>query len=569
MKKKNRVQVFEHHTLRVDDASNFKLPHFKALESYGYKTKEKYFAVGNNRIKFNNYVGVIQVRNLTIEVLPKADFEKANETSKDKWHNALIAMLNECKLIKLNAITNAQLKLRSASILDLYYDLFLTETETIFKHGLRKSYQSTEENLNKVKGKILFTSHIRKNAFHKERFYVSHQIFDADNTLNQILRKALLILKSIVHNPNFNVRINKLLLNFENVSEKNITEKTFEKIRFDRNTERYKQAINLAKLIILRYSPDLKGGGENVLAIMFDMNLLYEDYIYRKLKAYQLSSNSSIAVKGQNRVAFWETRGLRADIVVKSPNKCVVIDTKWKVLRDDKPSDADLKQMFVYNLHYDADLSILLYPKTTLNSAEKKPFKREKYNQLNCQVAFVDLFDSKDQLVKNLGERIYKELLEEEFGLNAETIYMRNRHKLLVMVEELHNYGYGNLRIDPSLSASGVYWRCGFVDKVTKTGFIASTWINSLEKKSLNGLITLTAKEMADTFIRENWEFIELCKGNDETYTKWFSEMLSQLDEDELPYAYAEYFSPIGFWKTSKGKEIKTLQGDVKYYLNY
>ena len=413
MKQKNRViQVFEHHTLRVDGESSFRKSHFEALERYGYKTKEKYFAVGNKRIKFNNYVGVIQVKNLTIEVLPKADYERVDDASKDKWRNALITMLNECKLIKLNAITNARLKLRSASILDLYYDLFLSETETIFKHGLRKSYRSNEENLNKVKGKILFTSHIRKNAFHKERFYVAHEVFDADNTLNQILRKALLILKSMVHNPNFNVRINKLLLCFENVSDVNITEKSFEKLRFDRNTERYRQAINLAKLIILRYSPDLKGGGENVLAIMFDMNLLYEDYIYRKLKAYQLSSDNSIVVKGQNRVAFWETRGLRADILVETADKkCIVIDTKWKVLRDDKPSDADLKQMFVYNLHYDADLSILLYPKTTLNSAEKKPFRKEEFKTLNCQVAFIDLFDSNDRLVRNLGKRIYEELV--------------------------------------------------------------------------------------------------------------------------------------------------------------
>ena len=411
-KLKNVIQVFEHHSLRVDDTSSFKMKHFKALEMYGNKTKEKYFTVGNRRIKFNNYVGVIQVRNLTIEVLPKADFEKVNEASKDKWHDALIKMLEECKLIKLNTITNAKLKLRSASILDLYYDLFLFETETIFKHGLRKNYRAAQENLNKVKGKILFTNHIRKNAFHKEHFYVEHQIFDADNMLNQILLKALLILNSIVHNPNFNVRINKLLLNFEDVSEKNITEKTFENIRFDRNTERYRSAINLAKLIILRFSPDLKGGNENVLAIMFDMNLLYEDYVYRKLKRYQLSCDNCIEVKGQNRVVFWETRGLRADIVVKTADdKCIVIDTKWKVLRDKKPSDADLKQMFVYNLHYDSDLSILLYPKTTLDSDDKKPFKKDDYNHLNCQVAFVDLFDGNNKLVKNLGQKIYEELL--------------------------------------------------------------------------------------------------------------------------------------------------------------
>ena len=178
---KNILQVFEHHTLKVDEASAFKMVHFNALEKYGYKTKEKFFSVGNKRIKFNNYVGVIQVKNLTIEILPKADNKGDDKASKDKWHNALITMLKECKLIKLNTISNAKLKLKSASILDLYYDLFLSETETIFKHGLRKNYRSIEENLNKVKGKILFTNHIRKNAFHKERFFVEHKIFDAWN----------------------------------------------------------------------------------------------------------------------------------------------------------------------------------------------------------------------------------------------------------------------------------------------------------------------------------------------------------------------------------------------------
>lgn len=416
---KNIIQVFEHQTLRVDEASNFKMVHFVALEKYGYKTREKYFSVGNKRIKFNNYVGVIQVKNLTIEILPKADNNDDNQISKDKWHNALILMLKECKLIKLNAISNAKLKLKSASILDLYYDLFLEETETIYKHGLRKNYRNVDENLNKVKGKILFTNHIRKNAFHKEKFYVEHKIFDADNKLNQILFKALLILKDIAHNPNHNIRINKLLLNFEDITDKNITEKWFDKLKFDRNTERYRQALTLAKLIILRYSPDLKGGNESVLAIMFDMNILYENYVYRKLKSLQSNPDiPNIKVKEQNRTPFWETRGLRADIVVETEDKYLVIDTKWKVLKDNKPSDSDLKQMFVYNLHYNTNLSILLYPKTSIDSADKKPFKNEKFKELNCQVAFTNLFNDNGKLEKELGLKIYNELLKEEINDN-------------------------------------------------------------------------------------------------------------------------------------------------------
>ena len=401
--------------MKVDETSNFKMTHFNALEKYGYKTKEKYFSIGNKRIKFNNYVGVIQAKNLTIEILPKADNKEDDQLTKDKWHDALILMLKECKLIKLNSVSNAKLKLKSASILDLYYDIFLSETEIIFKHGLRKSYRTIHENLNKVKGKILFTNHIRKNAFHKEKFYVEHKIFDADNKLNQILLKALSILKNIAHNPTHNIRINKLLLNLEGISEKNITEKWFDNIKFDRNTERYRQAVNLAKLIILKYSPDLKGGNENVLAIMFDMNILYENYVFRKLKALQLDPNIPILkVREQNRTPFWETRGLRADIVVETKDKHLVIDTKWKVLKDSKPSDADLKQMFVYNLHYDTDLSILLYPNTGIDTAEKKPFRNEKFKDLNCQVAFTNLFNEKGKLEKELGLKIYNELLREE-----------------------------------------------------------------------------------------------------------------------------------------------------------
>ena len=86
-------------------------------------------------------------------------------------------------------------------------------------------------------------------------------------------------------------------------------------------------------------------------------------------------------------------------------------------MNDNKPSDADLKQMFVYNLHYDTDLSILLYPKTTLSSSDKKPFRDEKFKNQNCQVAFTDLFDNEGKLEKHLGMRIYNELLEKEISI--------------------------------------------------------------------------------------------------------------------------------------------------------
>jgi 5-methylcytosine-specific restriction enzyme subunit McrC len=414
-KGKNIIQVFEHQTLKVDVDHRFTSSHFNALERYGYQTQEKYFSVGNKRIKFSNYVGVIQVKNLTIEILPKADNYVGDEFSKNKWHDALISMLHECKLIKLESISNARLKLKSASILDLYFDVFLTETERLVRQGLLKSYRNVLENLNKVKGRIDFTEHTRRNYLHKERFFVEYKIYDVNNRLNQILLKALIILSRISSNPAFNIRIKRLLLDFERVEETNILSSWFTLLNYNRNSERYKTAIDLAKLIILKYSPDLKGGNENVLAIMFDMNILYENYVYRKLKPLEYNPQIPITkVREQYRQPFWEKRGIRADIVVESESGNFVIDTKWKVLKECNPSDNDLKQAFTYNLHYKSNLCILLHPKTTFETAGKKPYKKDVFKTLSCQVAFIDLFKPDGSPDKKLGYRLYEDLLKDE-----------------------------------------------------------------------------------------------------------------------------------------------------------
>jgi 5-methylcytosine-specific restriction enzyme subunit McrC len=169
----------------------------------------------------------------------------------------------------------------------------------------------------------------------------------------------------------------------------------------------------LAKLIILKYSPDLQGGGENVLAIMFDMNLLYENYIYRKLLQLRKDDTISInSIKEQNRQPFWETKGIKADIIIEGHEKTIVIDTKWKVLNELTPSDADLKQMFVYNLHYQSELSILLYPQTLHLTQEKRAFRHASFNDKYCQLAFINLFDESGRLDRKLGYRIYHDLLK-------------------------------------------------------------------------------------------------------------------------------------------------------------
>ena len=122
-------------------------------------------------------------------------------------------------------------------------------------------------------------------------------------------------------------------------------------------------------MIILNYAPDIKGGDENMLALLFDMNKLWEEYVYRMLKR---ASTEPTKIKFQNRQNFWNTKTIKPDIVIENWNgKDYVIDTKWKMVDPKSPGDDDLKQMYAYNMYWDVDLSMLLYPFCGYNNSVK------------------------------------------------------------------------------------------------------------------------------------------------------------------------------------------------------
>lgn len=148
--------------------------------------------------------------------------------------------------------------------------------------------------------------------------------------------------------------------------------------------------------------------------------------------------------------------------------------------------------------------------------------------------------------------------------------YMLNFQKILYVAGNLHKKGYQNLRIIPSLSPSGLSWRCSFI--TIKQGRIinvyASTWLQDFDGINEKE-IELSIEELTNLFIEKENDFLQNCKGKNEEYVQWFERVLQILKAEELPYAYADYFSPTNFWKTSLENEIPTLPGDEKYYFDY
>jgi len=361
------IQVFEYeHLLYKEHGSGFTKSHWEALGWYNEKHGGSFFSLTPKGVKFNQYVGVIQVDNLTIEILPKIS-RIVGKDEKSKWQKVLIDMLRECRWMQVYAHDNAALRYKPNSILEAYLELFLQECEELIRQGLVKKYRAIDNNCNALKGKLLFQKQIQQNLVHQEKFYTRHQVYDRENIYNQILFKALKLIPILSQSPFLKDRVYSLILSFPELEDIQVSENTFQNLTYDRKTTRYKKAIEIAAMLLLNYRPDINAGQNHILAILFDMNDLWEEYIYR-----QLSKNkpANWTISPQNVKRFWKLDGsnssktIKPDIVIHDKLKDIriILDTKWKMPENNIPADADLKQMFVYNEYWTGKNALLVYP---------------------------------------------------------------------------------------------------------------------------------------------------------------------------------------------------------------
>lgn len=399
MKKKHEIiQVFEYEFLPVGE--KFKERHLKAFSNLNALHNDSYFDIRYKGIRFKNFVGVVQIDGLTVEILPKID---AHETDKELWQGVLIDMLKATKKLKVQKVGQANVNKQNIHLLDIYFEWFLTEVELLIRQGLIKQYYTETKNVNALKGKLDFAGHIRKNLIHKERFYTTHQIYEKDHLIHQILAFALSIIEDFSKGNYLYSRCKSVQLDFPEVKEIQINKSTFTRIKKSRKSAPYQSALEIARFIILNYAPNISSGDEKMLALLFDMNSMWEEYVLVKMKKEAMKMEDT-EVYGQSSKEFWQGITIRPDIVVTKKEQVYVIDTKWKNIGNLKPSTHDLRQMYVYNDYWASVQSMLLYPSINTIAPDFRKFKNKDHQ---CAVGRLNILkDGK------LDTEIGKEILE-------------------------------------------------------------------------------------------------------------------------------------------------------------
>ena len=326
-------------------------------------------------------------------------------------------MLSSMKDFPAKVSDNASLKDEKMNLYEIFINMYISEVQRLLKRGLKSTYVSEEDNLNKVKGKILIDKQIKHNLAHKERFFVRFDDYQVDRPENRIIKTTLLKLKTLTNSEMTLSKIRQQLTSFENVQESFNYEKDFSKVNIDRSMKNYENLMRWSRVFLYNKSFTSFSGKTEARALLFPMEKLFEAYVAKELGKV-ISEEWSLSTQDTGYYLFDKPRifAIRPDLVLRrNDGKTVVMDTKWKRLNSEASkkygiSQADMYQMYVYSKKYKASDIWVLYPENNeMNNSEEISFKSNipEGEDTTIHLFFVNLGENKIQdSMKELFEKV-------------------------------------------------------------------------------------------------------------------------------------------------------------------
>lgn len=364
----------------------------------------------HQRLKARNFVGILQTRRgTTIEILPKIDLAGADDVEEEK--KIFLKMLQVWRDGPCRNMGDADIRtMKNFPLLEVFIQMFLADLLELTRRGLARSYSRVENNLRVLKGKLLFSKHIKHNLIHRERFYVQYEEFSADRPVNRLLKSTVLLLQRLSRSVKNQTLIHQARFYFEDIPESKNIAVDLTRAKVDRTMPLYTRLFPWVKLFLENSAPAAYQGQSPAFALLFPMERIFEDYVAHRLRREMDGWKISTQEQGpylveQNPEGRGEFR-TRPDIIARKHDKTktLVMDTKWKRLNKNSRhhgiSQSDLYQLYAYGKKYAAKTKeglnpvlYLLYP-CNENFSEKLSFRYE--NNLCLHVYPVRL-DSESQ----------------------------------------------------------------------------------------------------------------------------------------------------------------------------
>lgn len=326
---------------------------------------------GGTRIRSTSWIGVVQLRNLEIQVVPKLAGTNLGVLEMIEQTSGLDALWRSSSV--------RDIKVEGNNLYDLFALLLVEECERILRGGVLADYVEDEDTLSILRGRILFDRQLRQRYGQLDKLICRYDEFRQDIIENQILAYALDYCGRRVRHPAIARRTHQVGSIFREVCDWKSLDvgRCWDDLGYHRLNEHYRQAHDLARLVVRGAGvTSLYGGGStDCFAFLIDMNVLFERFVLRILETLSRPLNLSVRYQQTESSVVWDAfanrpyRRVVPDFVLTRNlrgARMLAVDAKYKLYDDSKVQSDDIYQAFIYAYAYgetsELPRAALVYP---------------------------------------------------------------------------------------------------------------------------------------------------------------------------------------------------------------
>lgn len=371
-------------------------PALEQIERLNEAAGAELMRLGRSYLKATQFVGVVRLEDVTLQVLPKIDYDplgdpeaelrsRPYQTAVRSATRNLLHLLSYTQDIRIREQDVASLLARRSDWFELLTRLFALNLHRIMKRGPERAYTRKEETLPVIKGRWQLERQLTRHPHVKHVFDVVYDEFSPNTPLNRVFRfvvECLLLQTQDRQSQRLLRDIHQWLSDVERIGH--VSAADLDAIYFTRLNERFRPTFNLARLFIENRAFQLSAGLQRTFAFVFDMNRLFEEFVYRFVERHRRRilpdgwRDLRITAKSSGRTVYLAEKvpggeqvfRLVPDLLFtkRSDRPVLVLDTKYKQLDQTRRqwgvSREDVYQMLAYTTRLDCPDMVLLYPRS-------------------------------------------------------------------------------------------------------------------------------------------------------------------------------------------------------------
>lgn len=342
----------------------------KLLRRINLRSGCKIFQLFYDKMKTTQFVGFVRVLNHTIQVIPKIFGD-------DKPSNLhfLLELLKYTRKIKVKEHELGNLSKFKDDFFEILIYLFAKTLRELLRKDFKKTYVVYENNSCFLKGKLLIGQNVKHNIVDKSKYFCRFEEFTENNLMNQLFKYVASMLIRISSSISNKKLLEDIIIYLCDVDYKKITCADLNRLNFTRLNRAYEPIVNLCKLFLENMSMQFSSSKLETFVFMFDMNRLFEEFVFEFIK----NNRNKLLINGADKITYVKDQFylgklfgefmMKGDILIEdSSGRKILLDTKYKILdsgaRHGKLSQDDFYQMFAYSssqIEKYKDI-ILLYP---------------------------------------------------------------------------------------------------------------------------------------------------------------------------------------------------------------